>query len=180
MFWVIYCVSTYLLVIMHTSIIVCLLRLTLERFTFREVNLADISWSVAKPGVWTPQLFNHRLNCWFLHVGNSGSAGWVLATYIHPYLFLFSSCLGGHEKEVLHLFLRTWHCSLHISHLPPAWSCLAISHYVHCLLKTKVSKAWAGELEEDLRSHRKCRHVYSPLAGTAAITQPLSWLTQQL
>ena len=40
----------------------------------------------------------------------------------------------------------------------------------------RVSK----RLEEDTRSCRNCRHVYSLLAGTAAITQPLSWLMQQL
>ena len=35
-------------------------------------------------------------------------------------------------------------------------------------------------LEEDTRSRRNCRCVYSLLAGTATITQPLSWLMQQL
>ena len=44
----------------------------------------------------------------------------------------------------------------------------------------RVGKAQAKRLEEDLRSHRNCRHVYSLLAGMAAITQPLSWLMQQL
>ena len=34
-------------------------------------------------------------------------------------------------------------------------------------------------LKEDTISRRNCRHVYSLLAGTAAITQPLSWLVQQ-
>ena len=43
----------------------------------------------------------------------------------------------------------------------------------------RAGKAQAKRLGGDSRSHRKCRHVYSPLAGKAAITQPLSWLTQQ-
>ena len=43
----------------------------------------------------------------------------------------------------------------------------------------RVGKACAKSLEGDLRSHRNCRYVYSLLTGTTAITQPLSWLTQQ-
>ena len=35
-------------------------------------------------------------------------------------------------------------------------------------------------MEGDSRSHRNCRHVYSLLADTAAITQPLYWLPHQL
>ena len=35
-------------------------------------------------------------------------------------------------------------------------------------------------LKEDTISRRNCRHVYSLLAGTAAITQPLSRLMEQL
>ena len=41
-------------------------------------------------------------------------------------------------------------------------------------------KGQAKRLEEDVISHRNCRHIYSLLAGTAAIAQPLSWLIQQL
>ena len=41
-------------------------------------------------------------------------------------------------------------------------------------------KARAKMLEEDSRACRNCRHVYSLLAGTEAITQLLSWLTQWL
>ena len=43
----------------------------------------------------------------------------------------------------------------------------------------RAGKAQAKRLEEDSRSCRNCRHVYSLLTGMAAITQPLSWLTQQ-
>ena len=43
----------------------------------------------------------------------------------------------------------------------------------------RVGKARAKSLEEDARICRKCRHIYSLLAGVVAITQPLSWLTQQ-
>ena len=35
-------------------------------------------------------------------------------------------------------------------------------------------------MEGDSRSHRNCRHVYSLLADTAAITQPFYWLPHQL
>ena len=34
----------------------------------------------------------------------------------------------------------------------------------------RVGKAQAKRLEEDLRSHRNYRHVYSLLAGLAAVT----------
>ena len=42
-----------------------------------------------------------------------------------------------------------------------------------------VGKVQAKRLEGDVRSRRNCRHIYSPLAGMAAITQPLSCLVQQ-
>ena len=47
-----------------------------------------------------------------------------------------------------------------------------------------VGKMWAGKLEENCRSCRKCRHVCSLLAGTAAAAADtlyslLSWLIQQ-
>ena len=47
------------------------------------------------------------------------------------------------------------------------------------LVESRVGKVRAERLEEDLRSHRDCRHVFSLLAGLAALTQPLSWLMQQ-
>ena len=34
----------------------------------------------------------------------------------------------------------------------------------------RVSKAQVKSKEEDVRSHRNCRHIYSPLAATEAIT----------
>ena len=43
----------------------------------------------------------------------------------------------------------------------------------------RVGEARAKRLEEDARICRKCRHIYSLLAGMVSITQPLSWLTQQ-
>ena len=46
------------------------------------------------------------------------------------------------------------------------------------LVESRVGKVQAERLEEDL-SHRDCRHVFSLLAGLAALTQPLSWLMQQ-
>ena len=46
--------------------------------------------------------------------------------------------------------------------------------------KVVAGKAQAKRLEEDAGSHRNCRHVYSLLAGVAALTQPVSYLTQQL
>ena len=46
-------------------------------------------------------------------------------------------------------------------------------------VEPRVGKAWAERLEGDSRSSRNCRHVYSLLAGSTAITQPLSWLAQQ-
>ena len=51
----------------------------------------------------------------------------------------------------------------------------------------RVGKARAKRLEEDLRSHRNCRHIYSVLADAAAVAaaiaypstmQTLSWLAQ--
>ena len=39
-----------------------------------------------------------------------------------------------------------------------------------------VGQAQTKRLEGDWRNHR---NVYSPLAGTAAVMQPLSWLMQQ-
>ena len=42
-----------------------------------------------------------------------------------------------------------------------------------------VGKVQARKLEGDVRSRRICRHIYSLLAGMAAITQPLSCLVQQ-
>ena len=42
----------------------------------------------------------------------------------------------------------------------------------------RVGKALAKRLEEDTRSHRNSRHIYSLLIGSAAITHPLSWLMQ--
>ena len=43
----------------------------------------------------------------------------------------------------------------------------------------RVGKVQSKILEGDSRSHRNCTYFYSLLAGMAAITQPLSWLTQQ-
>ena len=42
-----------------------------------------------------------------------------------------------------------------------------------------VGKTWAKRLEENVTSCRNYRLIYSLLTGVAAITQPLSWLTQQ-
>ena len=47
------------------------------------------------------------------------------------------------------------------------------------LAEPRVGKLRAKKLEEDSRSRRNCRQVYSLLAGSAAVTQSLSWLTQQ-
>ena len=65
------------------------------------------------------------------------------------------------------------------------WSCSwhQLSCYVSlCALldEPRVAKKRTKRLEGDVRSHRNCRHLYSLLAGKAAITQPLSWLMQQL
>ena len=43
----------------------------------------------------------------------------------------------------------------------------------------RIGKPRAPRLEEDARHGRNCSQVYSLLAGAAAITQPLSWLTLQ-
>ena len=43
----------------------------------------------------------------------------------------------------------------------------------------RISNTQAKRLEEDVRRYRNCRHAYCLLADTAAITQPLSWQTQQ-
>ena len=55
-----------------------------------------------------------------------------------------------------------------------------------CALFTKpvVGKMWAGKLEENSRSYRNCRHIYSLLAGTATAAADtlyslLSWLIQE-
>ena len=51
-------------------------------------------------------------------------------------------------------------------------------------VEPRVGKAQANRLEEDLRSRRSCRHVYSLLPGAAAIAADklyslLPWLTQK-
>lgn len=38
----------------------------------------------------------------------------------------------------------------------------------------RVGKARAKKLEEDARSHRKCRHVYSLLADVAAVAAAIA------
>ena len=38
----------------------------------------------------------------------------------------------------------------------------------------KVGRARAKKLEEDARSHRKCRHVYSLLADAAAVAAAIA------
>ena len=43
----------------------------------------------------------------------------------------------------------------------------------------RVGNAGNQRLDEDSRNSRNCRHIYFLLAGTAAITQPLSWLMKQ-
>ena len=54
--------------------------------------------------------------------------------------------------------------------------------------ESRVGKAQANRLETEERSQRNCRHIYSLLAGTAAVTadisitprhstQPLSWVS---
>ena len=50
---------------------------------------------------------------------------------------------------------------------------------VHTGRWTRVGKTRAKRLDGDPRSRGNCRYIYSVLAVTAAITQPLSWLTQQ-
>ena len=54
-----------------------------------------------------------------------------------------------------------------------------------CALFTepRVAKMWAKRLERDSKSHRNCRHIYSLLAGAAAVAANTlyslpSWLTQ--
>ena len=42
------------------------------------------------------------------------------------------------------------------------------------LVEPKIGKAQAKGLEGDSKRHRNCRHVYFLLAGTTAITQPLT------
>ena len=44
----------------------------------------------------------------------------------------------------------------------------------------RAGKAWAKRLEEDARSHRKCRRVCSLPAGRAALARPLSRPMRQL
>ena len=52
---------------------------------------------------------------------------------------------------------------------------LAVST-VHTL---RLGKTGAKRLGADPRRGRNCRHISTVLAGMAATTQPLSWLTQQ-
>ena len=62
-------------------------------------------------------------------------------------------------------------------HLVYCWSCSCcqLSYCIHALstpfTDPAVGKAQAKILEGDSRSHRSCRHVYSLLAGRAAIPQ---------
>ena len=51
-------------------------------------------------------------------------------------------------------------------------------------IESRVGKVQTKRLEEDAKSCRNCRHVYSLLAGTAAVAADtlfslFSWLTQQ-
>ena len=66
--------------------------------------------------------------------------------------------------------------ALLILFLTPLSCCISL-----CILyvEPRVGKAWAKRLEGASRSGRNCRGIYSLLAGTAAITQPPSWLAQQ-
>ena len=48
------------------------------------------------------------------------------------------------------------------------------------LAEPRIGKELAKRLQGDSRNNRNCRHVYSLLAGMAAITQSLSWRTQEL
>ena len=43
----------------------------------------------------------------------------------------------------------------------------------------RMSNTQAKRLEEDVRRYRNCRHAYCLLDDMEAITQPLSWQTQQ-
>ena len=47
------------------------------------------------------------------------------------------------------------------------------------LTEPGVGNVQSKSLEGDLRSHRNCTYFYSLPPGMAAVTQPLSWLTQQ-
>ena len=69
----------------------------------------------------------------------------------------FSTCWGSCRLCQLYCWSYLW-CQL--------------SHYIPlCALFTepRVGKAWAERLEEDGRSHRNCRHIYSLMAGIAVI-----------
>ena len=48
------------------------------------------------------------------------------------------------------------------------------------LAEPRIGKELAKRLQGDSRNNRNGRHVYSLLAGMAAITQSLSWRTQEL
>ena len=66
-----------------------------------------------------------------------------------------------------------WKCQTrlasYLAEPAPSTSCLTVSH---CALfaEPRVGKAGAGKPEEDTRSRRNCRRVYSLLADAAAIT----------
>ena len=74
---------------------------------------------------------------------------------------------------------------------PSPWACViyCIADTIHSashlftpsalFTESRVHEAGAKRQEEDMRSHRNWRHIYSLLTGTTDIIQPLSCLTQE-
>ena len=104
---------------------------------------------------------------------------WRLHRHQKPIDKCWRGCRG--KGKLVHCW---WECKL----VQPLWRIVSVWLILFTMpivlvftlfAEPRIGKAQAKRLEEDSRSHRKCRHIYSLLAGTAAITQPLSWLTQQ-
>ena len=84
---------------------------------------------------------------------------------------------GKHTWEMQHTSFPCWIVVLLILFVMPIVSLFTL---FSLFAKARVGKGRAKRLEEDARSLRNCKHVYSLLAGTVAKTQPLSRLMQQL
>ena len=81
---------------------------------------------------------------------------------------------GKHTLEMQHTSFTCWIVVLLILFVMPFVSLFSL------FAESRIGKGRAKRLEEDARSLRTCKHVYSLLTGTVAKTQPLSWLMQQL
>ena len=55
------------------------------------------------------------------------------------------------------------------------WSCLQLCLIVHTVRWTRGRQSASGKLEENARSQRNCRCVYSLLAGAAAVAADITW-----